>query len=1125
MLELEDQFGKQILADAAAVAVLRRELKGLSGTAVETDRATARVQKSLKGVGDEADRTGGKVRRGAADIDRYSGRLELLLRIAAAIGPAVVPIAGVAVPAVAALTAGLGAAAGALGVTVLAVQGLGDAMKALDEYQLAPTTKNFQALRQELDAIGPTAAHFVRYLDSIEPELRSLQEAARRGVLPGWEAGIDAMLTRLPKVRRIIRDLAGEVGLLSAKAGGELAGADFRDFFNYLDTDAAPTLRAFAVATGNVIEGVTNMLVAFAPLNRDFAGGLVGLTDAFAEWSAGLGDNEGFQAFVEYLRSTGPQVLAFLGQFTLAFAAIVEAAAPVGQVLLPMLTALARTIELLAQSDLGTPLLAGLAAMSALRLATTAWSKISQTATATVVAGNARAAASYLTVTTATQRATMSARELAAMEATRNRAALVGAGKLGAGLAGLAIAATAAGDGLGLTNTASLALMGSMAGPVGAGLGAGVGVLLDMKASARNAEEALRAFNDALESGDPAQFSAALEQVNAQLERQTQNTILGTSFMGETVGQVANFLSPLSNVDKAMGQLTGSTDELRAATEKQGPTSDQAAAAMRRLAEGNYEVTTQAGATRTEIIGLVEAMEDQRASALAAFDAVTQYAQALIDARKQAEKSSIGIEITTDMTRKQRLAVIANRQALSELAGAWNNQSAAVRNNVDKYREARGQLIEVARDMGASAQQARNLANRLLEIPRQRVIDIQLQNIDQSSADLRRIKREVESIPRRWQTDYYVNQINTINRRFDPALDGLDRSAKGSADGSFVPKTGLPYADRHLYLLADGEGVTTNRRGETDRFRDVISGINAGLTRAQIRGMLADGGFTGDRGVGSAFGPTYLWHDLELSQRQYARAVHASEKGLRAEWTMRKKLLEQEVERAEKAVDLAKQHRDAVLDDIRSVRDSIAARFKSELFVDPQRASVSTQMPTSFESAEAAQAWYAQQQAAIDFVSQGQSPVDILRADLRRQREARRLYRELTDDRGPRLHGAALTYAQQNASNEQLQGLLNDPKMLRQYQQLYGAREQGARNLGQTAAMQRYGDKLEQLNQKYDASLTELRETKRELKTANHKLGQIEKNTKDGPGKTGDAVGDKVNGASAAGARGRVPTW
>jgi hypothetical protein len=65
-----------------------------------------------------------------------------------------------------------------------------------------------------------------------------------------------------------------------------------------------------------------------------------------------------------------------------------------------------------------------------------------------------------------------------------------------------------------------------------------------------------------------------------------------------------------------------------------------------------------------------------------------------------------------------------------------------------------------------------------------------------------------------------------VNVRQIGKTPGGDFGPTGSADGSTVPKTGRGYADRHLYLLADGEEVISNRRGQADRFRPLLKRIN-----------------------------------------------------------------------------------------------------------------------------------------------------------------------------------------------------------------------------------------------------------------------------------------------------------
>jgi hypothetical protein len=73
--------------------------------------------------------------------------------------------------------------------------------------------------------------------------------------------------------------------------------------------------------------------------------------------------------------------------------------------------------------------------------------------------------------------------------------------------------------------------------------------------------------------------------------------------------------------------------------------------------------------------------------------------------------------------------------------------------------------------------------------------------------------------------------------------DQLDQAA----DGATVPKTGLPYADRHLYLLADEEEVISNRRGQATRRRALLKGVNRDASDVELHRLigLADGGTAG----------------------------------------------------------------------------------------------------------------------------------------------------------------------------------------------------------------------------------------------------------------------------------------
>ncbi len=79
-------------------------------------------------------------------------------------------------------------------------------------------------------------------------------------------------------------------------------------------------------------------------------------------------------------------------------------------------------------------------------------------------------------------------------------------------------------------------------------------------------------------------------------------------------------------------------------------------------------------------------------------------------ATEQAEKSNAGIRGNTEDALK-------NREALSGLAAAWNNQDDAVKNNVGRFKAARKAFVEAAEGMGVSKRAAHALAKQVLEIP------------------------------------------------------------------------------------------------------------------------------------------------------------------------------------------------------------------------------------------------------------------------------------------------------------------------------------------------------------------------------------------------------------------------
>lgn len=817
------------------------------------------------------------MRRSGADIDKFSGRVRLLGEAALVLGPALAPLGGAGVVAVAGLASQFGALAGGIGVAAVALNGIGDALGSLRDYELEPTEANLEAMQEQFRALDQTGRDFVLLLNSLGPELRQLQDVARAGFLPGLGEGIQSLMSMGPQVQAIVGNLATAMGDLAAASGEALSGARYAGFFDYIEAEAGPLLMDFGRTVGNLTETFANLMVAFSPATRDFSTGLAEMTDRLAAWSRQLQTDQGFQSFLSYIRENGPAAVDLLGSLVRALAAVVEAAAPLGQSLLPVLTQLADAFAAIASSPIGGPLLTAAAAFVTLNRALTITDSL---------VGRIQAKGGL-------------------------NAAVGGLGRSAGGIAAAAAAVTMLGNAL---------------------------------ADAAGATVKVSDLQRDLEAIANGQTSDLLQRVSADVEmlgfsannatEPIKELVSGFGLFGDTGLDLA--AKNLEQVDQALASMveSGNGEQARQAFEgiaaalvglpAGASVSDAALAKTMDLfgsyatAAGNAEVATDgqaraargsADASREEAQALhaaVTAMEAKRQAALGAFDAETRYRQALLAAKDAADRNNAGIRSNTD-------AANENRAMLGQLAAAWNSQSAAVRNSEERFRQARGAFIETAEAMGVPRRAAVELAKDLLAIPKQRVTEVEV-NTGRALGAIGQITGALAGIPDETVNVWVTRRPAGAGVAAGVAVGTMGQQPAGrSADGGTVPKTGLPYADRHHYLLADGEEVISNRFGQADRHRSLLKAINAG--------RLAGGGTAG-RGGRSL-------EDL-LEVAQITQRIRDMRRSLRAGGEDRleglnRKIAQLELQLAEKELRLAQKREEREKRaDLREQRDAIA---------------------------------------------------------------------------------------------------------------------------------------------------------------------------------------------------------
>lgn len=839
VLELEDHFTTPMAKAAAAAALLEHELDKL-------DRDGVRVQASMGGASREISSTGKSAARAEKDIDKFSGRLAVMRDVALTLGPGLAPLGSVGVAAVSGLASQFGFTVAAAGTMVLAFQDVGTALDALNKARLEPTVQNLEAAEKALNRLSPAAQGFVVQLEKMAPEFDALRDSAAEGLFPGLTRGLQDAETALPRVHAVVSAISTELGAIGADLGGAIASGRADDFLDFLAREAPQALHEMAQAAGNTAHALAELWMATTPLNRDFSKWLVDATENLDEWASSLSETEGFQEFLDYVRSNGPQVGETIESVANALLQVVEAGAPLGGPVLKALEAVADVIAAIADSNLGTPIVVTISAMAALNRAAQLYATLQKQTWGAGTVRKIRAQADAIsTVTSAQDRARMSATELMRVEQQRQRRTQ-NVLKGGAALAGIAVASSGIADSMGLANTASLTLMGTLAGPFGAAAGFSAGALLDAKAAGDKFSDSLDRINQAAKDNNLDALNAEL-LVNQQILADLASNAGGakdawSDFMTDVVG--GNLASKVDRLLPGVGGLFG---DVKTGADRAAENVARARNAMEDAARAQSAL---AGVTKTSTAAAADftleqkrqaaAMEESRDAALKQADGFVGLGKDVDNAKlslagwmKQLEEQAIALEQFTANVQKAAKrgldeGLIASLEAAGP-AGALRMKELA--NATDK------EIARANRAWKRGQDAANRYADTVAGIPNAR-IDV---NINPALAKIEQIKRALRGLPRSISTDYYVNQVNSINK---------PRVEVNRADGGTIPGQRAPYGDKVLAMLAPGEEVISNRNGQADRWRPFLKAINGG-------GM-ADGGTVATRFSPSAVAATSM---------------------------------------------------------------------------------------------------------------------------------------------------------------------------------------------------------------------------------------------------------------------------
>jgi hypothetical protein len=158
--------------------------------------------------------------------------------------------------------------------------------------------------------------------------------------------------TSLGIVKKIFQGLeptitatAGVINELLTDLSKDISGGGMKPFFDWLATNGAEALRNFATVGGNAIQGIMNLLMAFSPIGAGIEEWLVSVSEKFVQWSASLGESQGFQTFVEYAKTNGPVLMDTISNLWDIFKKLIQDLAPLGTVVLSALQGITSAIN------------------------------------------------------------------------------------------------------------------------------------------------------------------------------------------------------------------------------------------------------------------------------------------------------------------------------------------------------------------------------------------------------------------------------------------------------------------------------------------------------------------------------------------------------------------------------------------------------------------------------------------------------------------------------------------------------------------------------------------------------------------------------------------------------------
>jgi len=154
-------------------------------------------------------------------------------------------------------------------------------------------------------------------------------------------AGFMAIITQFgPLFSWMAQGLANMSSQFQAWATSISTADGIRNFITYVQTN----LPLIGEIFGNVFQGIFNLFQAFGTNSQTIFQSLAQMSQQFAQWSATIGQSQGFKQFIDYVQTNGPTIMSTIGNIVTAVIAFATAMAPVGAAVMSVVSSIAQWV-------------------------------------------------------------------------------------------------------------------------------------------------------------------------------------------------------------------------------------------------------------------------------------------------------------------------------------------------------------------------------------------------------------------------------------------------------------------------------------------------------------------------------------------------------------------------------------------------------------------------------------------------------------------------------------------------------------------------------------------------------------------------------------------------------------